>query len=271
MPIVNILFDRDGTLIHDCHYLSDPKHICLLPGVGEALAQLSNAGIRLFIVTNQSGIGRGYFSQADYIACEQQLNALLAEHGVFLTDSMHCPHTPDDACPCRKPSIGLWKTLQERYALKAEETIMVGDKMADVFFGHQAGCIASVLVLTGKGTGVAEKYNLVRGTQSIAYAETTVPLTVFADVPSFVEQLLQNRVGNAAETEIASKALLPYGTMQDTPRAHEGMSSISVLGFQRKEKKGIQEAQNSLNVYSKGKTSLNIVSDTSSKKEHHND
>jgi D-glycero-D-manno-heptose 1,7-bisphosphate phosphatase len=155
-----ILLDRDGTVIVDKHYLSDPQGVELLPGAGEALAGACAEGRKLFIVTNQSGIGRGMFSENDYEACRVQLDAMLQSCGASVTASRHCPHAPDSSCICRKPETGLWQTLRDAYGLKAERCVMVGDKLADVGFGRNACLAASVLVLTGKGRAEAEKAGL---------------------------------------------------------------------------------------------------------------
>lgn len=158
--IENVILDRDGTIIVDKHYLHDPVGVELFPGVGEGLAALCQHGIRLFIATNQSGIGRGYFPEADYHAVEKQLESALAEYGVTITGTAFCPHAPDTDCTCRKPGLGMWQKLSEKYGLTPNNTAMVGDKDADVRFGLDAGLVASILVLTGKGAKQLEKYGL---------------------------------------------------------------------------------------------------------------
>ncbi|NHZ48831.1 HAD-IIIA family hydrolase, partial [Nitratidesulfovibrio liaohensis] len=117
-----VLLDRDGTVIEDRHYLSDPSGVTLLPGAARGLAALAAAGARLFLVTNQSGIARGYFTEADLHACNARLDELLGEHGVSLADTAFCPHGPDDGCACRKPAPGMWLTLRDRHGLCAAAT-----------------------------------------------------------------------------------------------------------------------------------------------------
>ena len=146
----DILFDRDGTLIEDRHYLSDPAQVTLLPGVAQALRRLALAACRLFVVSNQSGVGRGYFSLENAHACNARLAQLLAAHGVHFTDMLLCPHSPEDGCACRKPQTGMWDMLRERHGLHAAYTAMIGDKDDDVRFGRAAG-LRTILVLTGKG------------------------------------------------------------------------------------------------------------------------
>ena len=146
----DILFDRDGTLIEDRHYLSDPEQVTLLPGVAEALRRLVLSGRRLFVVSNQSGVGRGYFGLDSVHACNARLERILAAHGVGFTDMLLCPHSPEEGCACRKPQTGMWELLRERHGLHATHTAMIGDKLDDVRFGRAAG-LYSVLVLSGKG------------------------------------------------------------------------------------------------------------------------
>ena len=147
-PARAVLFDRDGTLIEDRHYLSDPVQVTLLPGVAQALRRLP--ACRLFVVSNQSGVGRGYFSLESAHACNSRLAQLLAAHDVHFTDMLLCPHGPEEGCACRKPQTGMWDALRERHGLHAEHTAMIGDKGDDVRFGRAAG-LRTVLVLTGKG------------------------------------------------------------------------------------------------------------------------
>ncbi|MDR0827766.1 MAG: HAD-IIIA family hydrolase [Desulfovibrio sp.] len=160
MPINAILLDRDGTVIKDKHYLSDPRGVSLLPGVGETLSCLTGEGMRFFLVSNQSGVGRGLFSAETVDAVNARLAETLLEYGVRFTDMLFCPHKPDDACRCRKPAIGMWNTLKERYKLSPKECLMVGDKEEDMLFAGTAGLALRVLILTGKGSNTARKLGL---------------------------------------------------------------------------------------------------------------
>ena len=151
MTISAVLFDRDGTLIEDRHYLSDPDGVELIPGTGEALAVLRRRGIQTFVVSNQSGIGRGYFPESSWHACEKRLAELLSFFGAGLDDERFCPHAPEEGCRCRKPETGMWESLRASHGLEAARSVMVGDKAEDLLFGANAGLAAAVLVLTGKG------------------------------------------------------------------------------------------------------------------------
>mgnify|MGYP006291390381 CR=1 FL=1 len=158
--IRNILLDRDGTLIQDMHYLSDPEQVWLLPGVGQGLQALQAQGCRLFLVTNQSGIGRGYFTARAYQACQTRLRDLLKNHQVKLTAETYCPHSPETKCLCRKPGSGQWDYLAAEYGLKANETVLIGDKGTDIEFAHNCCLKYSILVLSGKGKEEAGKLGL---------------------------------------------------------------------------------------------------------------
>lgn len=159
--IDSLILDRDGTVIEDKHYLSDPDKVELLPGAGDALARLADAGVRLFLATNQSGIGRGYFAEDDYLAVQRRLDVvLLTEFGVRLDGVAFCPHAPEEGCACRKPATGMWRELAAAHGLDPETTAMAGDKAADVGLGLDAGLAVAALVLTGKGAEQAEKWGL---------------------------------------------------------------------------------------------------------------
>jgi len=160
MPIRNALIDRDGTIILEKHYLHDPGQVELAPGAAEALARLSRAGVRLFVVTNQSGIGRGYYAEKDFRAVQERLAALLEPHGVRFDAVVFCPHAPDDLCGCRKPGPGMWEELRSAHGLDPDETAMIGDNASDVAFGLGCGLAESVMVLTGHGRKFAEKLGL---------------------------------------------------------------------------------------------------------------
>lgn len=196
MPITTIFLDRDGTIIEDRHYLADPDGVTLLPHAAEALARFAAEGMRIFIVTNQSGIGRGYYSLEEYLACEARLNAMLQEHGVTVAATAHCPHAPDARCMCRKPRIGLWEQLCDAHGLKADECIMIGDKMADINFGRNAGFAASILVLTGKGEKTASDYGFSKGIQLPACSTPHFVADDLADAADWIFSIIQAAKGS---------------------------------------------------------------------------
>ena len=155
-----IVLDRDGTVIEDRHYLHEPEGVKLLPGVADTLSYFSSQGVRLFLASNQSGVGRGMFALDDVHQCNARLAELLKEASVVLTDAVFCPHHPEAACTCRKPRIGLWRKLKQNSGLKGANTLMVGDKSTDLAFAFRAGVRAAALLLTGKGEETAKTLGL---------------------------------------------------------------------------------------------------------------
>ena len=144
------LLDRDGTINVDKHYLSDPEQLELIPGAGEAIARLNQAGWGVLVVTNQSGIGRGYFDEARLEQIHTRLHELLAQHGAHVDGIEVCPHAPDTDCACRKPLPDMVQRAAQRLGFDPKQSIMVGDKEADVGLGHAVGAV-SFLVRTGYG------------------------------------------------------------------------------------------------------------------------
>jgi len=126
--------DRDGTLIRDANFMRDPSDVVLLPGVPDALARLAKAGYALVVVTNQSGIARGLLTERDYDAVRQRLDELLAERGLALTASYHCPHHPDitGPCECRKPGTLLHRRAADEHGLDLARSVFLGDRWRDV-------------------------------------------------------------------------------------------------------------------------------------------
>jgi histidinol-phosphate phosphatase family protein len=129
-----VFLDRDGTLIADRHYLADADQVELLPGIAPAVARLNRAGVPVIVVTNQSGIGRGYFTSADYDRVAARVEALLAMEGARLDATYLCPHAPSDdtPCACRKPGLLLFERAIVDHGLDAKRSFFVGDRWRDV-------------------------------------------------------------------------------------------------------------------------------------------
>ncbi len=149
-----IILDRDGTIIEERGYLSDPDQVTLLPGAGQALRELKQMGYGLVIVTNQSAVGRGYFDETRLQLIHARLRDLLAAEGVQLDGVYICPHKPDDGCLCRKPEVGLVQTASKELGLNPGSSIVIGDKASDIEMGRRAGA-KTILVRTGYGAEVA--------------------------------------------------------------------------------------------------------------------
>jgi len=146
-----VFLDRDGTVIAQKHYMHDPDEVELLPGAAEGLRRLRALGLRLVLVTNQSGVGRGYFPSGDVERVHGRLIELLQAQGVRLDAIYTCPHAPGEACGCRKPLPGLIDRASKEIGLDPAQSFVIGDKPCDVDLGLAAGAAASLLVLTGYG------------------------------------------------------------------------------------------------------------------------
>lgn len=153
-----VFVDRDGTVIREKEYLSDPAGVELLPRAVDGLRAFEDAGYTVVIVTNQSGIARGYYGEAEYRAVEAEVERRLAEAGVAVRAAYHCPHHPEitGPCDCRKPSTGLFEAAAAEHGLSLGDSIYVGDRLRDVEPGLVLGGTA-ILVRTGYGREEAER------------------------------------------------------------------------------------------------------------------
>lgn len=149
-----VFLDRDGTLIEEKVYLSDPAGVILLPGVGVALRRLMDAGFKLVMVTNQSGIGRGYYTEADLHRVNQRVIEELAPDGVRFERIYFSPEAPDQPSYGRKPRPQFLFDARDEFGIDLTRSYMVGDKMADLECGWNAGVRQSILVRTGYGIEV---------------------------------------------------------------------------------------------------------------------
>jgi len=146
-----IFLDRDGTLIAEKEYLSRPEQVVLYPGAGGALRRLCEAGFRLIIVSNQSGVGRGYFTMEDVARVNGRLESLLAEEGVKIDRIYVAPEAPEQPSRGRKPSPQFLFDARDEFGLDLAESFVIGDKLIDLETGWNAGAAKSILVRTGYG------------------------------------------------------------------------------------------------------------------------
>lgn len=156
-----IFLDRDGTVIDDTGYIGDPDLVHFLPGVFPALRRFQNAGYRLVVISNQSGIGRGVITQQQYELVAQRIADDLGQQGIRIA-TYYCPHSPDDRCLCRKPNPYLLAHAARDLDIDLSCSYMIGDRLTDVEAGAAAGCKTILLrqspVHEGSLSGISPDY-----------------------------------------------------------------------------------------------------------------
>lgn len=150
-PRPAVFLDRDGTLVPDSGYMSDPDEVRLFPGTAATLRSLASAGWALVVISNQAGVGRGLFDLTRAYEVMARLRTQLRAEGVELDAVYLCPHRPDEGCACRKPNTALLERAADDLGLALRRSAMVGDKWIDVEAAHRVGAIG-VLVRTGYGS-----------------------------------------------------------------------------------------------------------------------
>lgn len=150
--------DRDGVVIEEMDYLSDPAKAILIDGAADAIKQLHEKKFKIIVVSNQSGIARGYFSEQTLLAINKRIEELLAESGATIDAWYHCPHHPKGKlpdysmeCSCRKPAPGMLLKAAQEHNIDLSRSAMIGDKTSDLEAGFKAGCPVGILVATGYG------------------------------------------------------------------------------------------------------------------------
>ena len=151
-----VFLDRDGTLIEDRDYLHKPEEVVIFPRVPEALKNLQDAGFSLIMVTNQSGVGRGYFTLKDVERVHQYMIDVFARHGVRLRKIYVSPEAPDRPSRGRKPSPQFLFDARDEFGIDLAESYMVGDKLIDLECGWNAGVKKGLLVRTGYGMKIEQ-------------------------------------------------------------------------------------------------------------------
>jgi D-glycero-D-manno-heptose 1,7-bisphosphate phosphatase len=160
-----IILDRDGVINHDSdQFIKSPEEWRPIPGSLEAIARLNQAGYRVVVATNQSGIGRGLFDMPTLNAIHDKMHKSLAQVGGRIDAIFFCPHTNDADCGCRKPKSGMMLEISARYGIGLVGVPAVGDSLRDLESAARLGA-SPYLVLTGKGMRTQEKGGLPEGTQ----------------------------------------------------------------------------------------------------------
>lgn len=159
-----VILDRDGVINHDSpSFVKNPAEWVALPGSLEAIARLSQAGWRVVIASNQSGLARGLFNMETLNAIHAKMRLELAQLGGHIDSIFICPHGPDDNCLCRKPRPGMYLDIARRYDTDLKNVPAVGDSLRDLQAASEAGCVPW-LVLTGNGLKTRDSGELPPGT-----------------------------------------------------------------------------------------------------------
>lgn len=140
-----VFIDRDGTINVNVHYLDDPDRFEMYPGVGEGLRRLQDNGFTLIVITNQSGIARGLFTEEQLSAIHERMEQELQAYGVKLDGLYYCPHHPDEGCDCRKPNTRLFEQAIREHDIDIHKSYMIGDKYLDVAAGKKIG-VKTILI-----------------------------------------------------------------------------------------------------------------------------
>jgi len=183
LPRSAVFLDRDGTINIEKDYLHRPEELEFIPGVPQAIRRLNDAGYLVIVVTNQSGVARGYFSLDDVTHLHAHMQRELEQVGAHVDGFYICPHHPEKgegiyrvACDCRKGAPGMLLQAAHEYGIDTSRSFMIGDKPADIEAGRAAGC-TPLLVLTGYGAESA--------------ADLDAEILRFADLPSAIDHILE--------------------------------------------------------------------------------
>ncbi|MEO5697863.1 MAG: D-glycero-beta-D-manno-heptose 1,7-bisphosphate 7-phosphatase [Burkholderiaceae bacterium] len=183
-PIKLIVLDRDGTINEDRDdFVKSAEEWVPIPGALEAIARLNQAGWHTVVATNQSGIGRGTYDMASLNEMHVKMNQMLAKLGGRIDAVFFCPHSPDDACLCRKPLPGLMEQIGERFGATMTDVPVVGDSLRDLLAGAALGC-QTHLVRTGKSAGLD-------AAQIDALCRQVPGTHVHADLKAFADHLIR--------------------------------------------------------------------------------
>ncbi|MFA5074777.1 MAG: HAD family hydrolase [Candidatus Babeliales bacterium] len=161
-------FDRDGTLIKDVNYLSSLDQIEIVPGIIDLCIKLQNADYKLFVITNQSGVARGFFDETFVKKTHFFLQKLFKQKSVIFEKFYYCPHHPDKSilekylkdCDCRKPKIGLFLQAAEEFNIDLSNSLMFGDKLLDIEAGRNASCKSFYIQKILKTKDLKKGFNL---------------------------------------------------------------------------------------------------------------
>jgi len=153
-----VFLDRDGTISKDVHFCSRVEDFEILPNAPQAIRLLNRHGFKVIVVTNQSGVGRGYFTEDALHDMHRYMRRELARHGAFIDAIYYCDHHPADGCDCRKPKPELLLRAARDCSVDLNRSFMVGDAERDMAAGKAAGCRTALITGNGKGREVSPDY-----------------------------------------------------------------------------------------------------------------
>jgi len=168
-----VFLDRDGVINKEVGYLHKIEDFQFIDGVFDACLNLQSLGFELVVITNQSGIGRGYYSKDEFHTVNDWMLQQFNNQGVNILDVFFCPHGPEDGCSCRKPKPGMLLTAKEKYDIDMSQSWMIGDKEADVSAANAAGINNTILVKSGHDID-EENSNTKYVLDSIKQAQTVI-------------------------------------------------------------------------------------------------
>lgn len=149
IPIKTIFLDRDGVINKEVNYLHKIEDFIFIKGVFEACLHFQNAGYKIILVTNQSGIGRGIFTKNDFQRITDWMLKQFSDNKINILDIFYCPHTSNDKCNCRKPKPGMFFAARKEHNIDLNHSWMIGDKEDDIMAANEAGIKKTILVRSG--------------------------------------------------------------------------------------------------------------------------
>tara|TARA_B100001079_G_C16220145_1_gene429902 strand:- start:161 stop:688 length:528 start_codon:yes stop_codon:yes gene_type:complete len=149
MSLKTIFLDRDGVINKEVNYLHKIDDFEFIDGIFDTCQHFQSLGYRIIIITNQSGIYRGYYTEDDYQKLTQWMLTQFENKNINILDIFHCPHGPDSTCDCRKPMPGMFLSAKTKHNIDMEKSWMIGDKEADVIAANASGISNTILVMTG--------------------------------------------------------------------------------------------------------------------------
>jgi len=149
MTIKTIFLDRDGVINKEVNYLSKIEDFEFIEGVFDACLFFENMGYKIIVISNQSGISRGYFTENEYKKITEWLVNQFSNKGVTILDTFYCPHSPESSCYCRKPKPGMFIAAKSKYNISMKNSWMIGDSESDIEAANRAGISNTILVRSG--------------------------------------------------------------------------------------------------------------------------